>query len=72
MQLFDADRFVKEQLDLQANACLLKPLEKPDNKVPPVNLPKLSFDKKVAAIVVGYRSVNKGCSSTSNSEISSC
>lgn len=52
MQLFDADRFVKDQLELQAQACLVKPLEKPDNKVPPVNLPKLSFDKKTVAIVV--------------------
>jgi hypothetical protein len=55
MQLFDADNYVREQLELQDNAALIKPLEKPDNKVPSVNLPKLAFDKKIVPIVLDVR-----------------
>jgi len=46
--LFDPDRYVQ---DIQ-NTQLIKPLKPPNNKVPPVNLPKLAFDKKVVPIVV--------------------
>ena len=48
MRVFDEDRYLK---DIEA-ARLVKPLKAPNNKVPPVNLPKLAFDKKLAAIVV--------------------
>jgi hypothetical protein len=48
MRVFDEDRYLK---DIEASK-LIKPLLPPNNKVPPVNLPKLAFDKKLAGIVV--------------------
>lgn len=48
MMLFDADRYVQEI----ENTKLIKPIKPPNNKVPPVNLPKLAFDKKLVPIVV--------------------
>lgn len=42
--LFDSDRYLKE---IEENSTI-KPLKAPNNKVPAVNLPKLSFDKKIA------------------------
>lgn len=46
--LFDPDRY----LDDLETARLVRPLKAPNNKVPPVNLPKLAFDKKIVPIVV--------------------
>ena len=48
MMLFDPDRYVQEI----ENTKLIKAIKPPNNKVPPVNLPKLAFDKKVVPIVV--------------------
>jgi hypothetical protein len=48
MKLFDEDKYFADM----ENARLIKQLKAPNNKVPPVNLPKLAFDKKVAPIVV--------------------
>jgi hypothetical protein len=48
MMLFDADRYVQEI----ENTKLIKAIKPPNNKVPPVNLPKLAFDKKLVPIVV--------------------
>jgi hypothetical protein len=52
MMLFDADRYVEEI----ENTKLIKPIKPPNNKVPPVNLPKLAFDKKLVPIVVSETS----------------
>jgi len=48
MRVFDEDRYLQ---DIEV-ARMIKPMKAPNNKVPPVNLPKLAFDKKLAAIVV--------------------
>lgn len=52
--LFDPDKY----LDDMESAKLLKPLKAPNNKVPPVNLPKLAFDKKIVPIVVSVSKNN--------------
>ena len=52
MMLFDADRYVQEI----ENTKLIKPIKPPNNKVAPVNLPKLAFDKKLVPIVVSETS----------------
>ncbi len=46
--LFDPDKYI-ESLETSR---MLKQLKPPNNKVPPVNLSKLAFDKKTAPIVV--------------------
>lgn len=46
--LFDSDRYIQEMEDLRK----IVPLKVPNNKVPAVNLSKLSFDKKIAPIMV--------------------
>jgi SNF5 / SMARCB1 / INI1 len=51
MQLFDPDRYVREMEATRQ----LKPLKPPNNKVPPVNLSKLAFDKKLVPIVLDVK-----------------
>lgn len=46
--LFDSDKYLQEIEDIRK----VEPLKAPNNKVPPVNMSKLSFDKKIAPIVV--------------------
>jgi len=48
--LFDSDAFIKAIEDNQK----IKLLNPPNNKVPAVNMSKLSFDKKIAPIVVSF------------------
>lgn len=59
--MFDVDRYISEQ----EHARQIKVLKPPNNKVPPVNLPKLAFDKKLVPIVVSsdinYQSSVVGC-----------
>lgn len=52
--LFDPDAYI----DALENQKLIPALKAPNNKVPPVNLQKLAFDKKIAPIVVCYYSYN--------------
>ena len=67
MMLFDPDRYVQEI----ENTKLIKQIKPPNNKVPPVNLPKLAFDKKIVPIVVSSELI-KYCSWTSDLMISLC
>jgi hypothetical protein len=48
MMLFDTEKYLSEL----ENSKMIKQLKPFNNKVPPVNLPKLAFDKKIAPIVV--------------------
>jgi len=46
--LFDPDKYLAAIEDSRS----IKPLHPPNNKVAPVNLPKLAIDKRLASIVV--------------------
>jgi hypothetical protein len=50
MMLFDTEKYLTEL----ENSKMIKQLKPFNNKVPPVNLPKLAFDKKIAPIVVSW------------------
>ena len=65
--LFDAEKYLTEL----ENSKMIKQLKPPNNKVPPVNLPKLAFDKKIAPIVVSIVKISN-YRLTSNSGISLC
>ena len=48
--LFDSDKY----LDSLESLRQVPALAPPNNKVPPVNLAKLAFDKKIAPITVSF------------------
>ncbi len=69
MMLFDAEKYLAEL----ENSKKIKQLKPPNNKVPPVNLPKLAFDKKIVPIVVSFLAVIlSACRLILSSEISLC
>ena len=53
--LFDSDKYIDALESLRQ----VPPLVAPNNKVPPVNLAKLAFDKKIAPITVSYMTANE-------------